>query len=63
MEFKHPKYYKKLRAANRIRTAPKLVPKSAFTITSNKPQAKPEPSSGSEASSSKPQAPSYKRQA
>ena len=63
MEFKHPKYYKKLRAANRVRITPKLIPKSAFEITSNKPQAKPEPSSGSEISSSKHQASSSKHQA
>ena len=72
MEFKHPKYYKELRKLrNKLDQA---ISKDASTeATSVRPgpglkrqapsQPKPEPSSGSEASSNKPQAPSYKQQA
>ena len=56
MTWYHPKYYSELRAIRRKRQA-----------ASSKQQAssdtKPEPSSGSEISSNKHQAPSYKRQA
>ena len=56
MEFKHPKYYAALRAERRKHQA-----SSSKLQASSKP--KPEPSSGSETSSNKHQAPSYKRQA
>ena len=52
MEFKHPNYYKEMRAERRKHQA-----------SSCKPQAKPEPSSGSQTSSSKLQASSGKPQA
>jgi len=52
MEFKHPNYYKEMRAERRKHQA-----------SSCKPQAKPEPSSGSQTSSHKHQAPSDKPQA
>jgi len=52
MEFKSPKYYAAMRALRR-----------KLQASSSKPQAKPEPSSGSETSSNKLQAPGYKPQA
>jgi len=56
MEFKHPKYYAALRAERR-----KLQAASVKQQATSKP--KPEPSSGSETSSHKLQASSYKQQA
>jgi len=56
MEFKHPKYYAALRAERRKHQAASLKRQASSNT-------KPEPSSGSETSSSKHQAPSYKRQA
>jgi hypothetical protein len=76
MEFKHPKYYKELRRRNkldqaiskpeptghaRVRPGPGL--KQQASSTKHQATSKPEPSSGSEISSSKLQASSYKRQA
>ena len=72
--FKHPKYYKELRernksdqviskepatAGNQRAPGPGLKPQAP----SCKPQAKPEPSSGSQGASHKPQAPSSRVQA
>jgi hypothetical protein len=53
--FRHPKYYKALRAERRKH--------QASSSKQQAPSTKPEPSSGSEASSNKHQASSYKRQA
>ncbi len=72
MEFKHPKYYKELR--KQYRDSMEALPRNGESLVpapSSKRQAsssmdhdpKPEPSSGSETSSNKHQAPSYKRQA
>ena len=62
MEFKHPNYYKKLRKQYRDSQVVNQVKLSSQSqAASDKP--KPEPSSGSEAASSKPQASSNKRQA
>jgi len=64
MEFKHPKYYKELRKRNKLDQVISSKPATAGTsvhlvrASSSKQQAtsKPEPSSGSEASSDKHQA-------
>ena len=73
-EFKHPKYYTELRKRNKSDQAISLrthdgecerAPDSGLKLqaASSKPQAKPEPSSGSQGASHKPQAPSSKVQA
>ena len=72
--FKHPKYYKELRKRNKSDQAisganatakVERAPDSGLKpqASSSKPQAKPEPSSGSQGASHKPQAPSSRVQA
>ena len=58
--FKHPKYYEEFR--KRAKAAQKEA-KLKLQVASSKPQAKPEPSSGSQDARRKPQAPSSRVQA
>ena len=74
MEFRHPKYYKELRKRNKSDQVISKEPATAgnqrapgpglkLQASGSKLQAKPEPSSGSQASSDKRQAPGSKLQA